>query len=564
MSSNRSNGALIAGLCAAVVVLLIIVVPLFTLDAWGGIHWIKMWAHTSPQQFWWGFGVGCAVLIIALITALSNTMDEGGVIFACGLCLSVVAWLAVIGLGQIHKADHARSDLLKSSKVEKTPTFLQVTDKRRVPKVVADEIAATRFNRPGFSLTDGHLARNCAGEWVWTYIQTPKRTWKRNTGGIVQVSAEHVSAPVKQFPTPGTEEYASFKFKVGPNMKLTDGATWRFRSDVDLYSEVNEWIGVIPCKGEPYIISPVIKYEGGGVKHPTWAGVVILRPNGSFKSLTPQQAQQNPDIARTGHIYPETLARQVAESYKYVNGVKNQYGGWWHRGDHKDVFLVQDDGSNPQPYLLEGADGRSYWVTMMSPWKSGRSLGAIMYTDAVSGKSKVWWAPPGRTFIDNSRALSVARSLSLPGINFTDFQAVEPHPIITKGGKLYYLVSIVPNSNSNVSKAVVVDAELASITALFDYETDGNAEDAIKQFLETGEIPEGYARRSVGTGPALPQKPGQGEKPQPTPATPVSPSPSTPGSPGVGVQLTPAQTELLLRTCRKDPACRKQVLESSK
>ena len=53
-------------------------------------------------------------------------------------------------------------------------------------------------------------------------------------------------------------------------------------------------------------------------------------------------------------------------------------------------------------------------------------------------------------------------------------------------GKLQYLMSIIPTSHNNVTKSVIVDAASNKVVALFNHDSDPDADKKLVRYLRTG------------------------------------------------------------------------------
>ena len=94
-------------------------------------------------------------------------------------------------------------------------------------------------------------------------------------------------------------------------------------------------------------------------------------------------------------------------------------------------------------------------------------------TDASTGATTVWTPPQGQKILSNTGATALVRNLPLQWEGCCDDngdpywlrKVVEPTPVFANG-RLYYLVSVIPNSHylatpRPVDQTVIVDAEQA-------------------------------------------------------------------------------------------------------
>ncbi len=143
-------------------------------------------------------------------------------------------------------------------------------------------------------------------------------------------------------------------------------------------------------------------------------------------------------------------------------------------------------------------DGRSKWVTVAEPYGRAFAANAIFLTDTISGETEIWRVPEDQSLSGNQRAIETVKSVSIPGIVFSDeeiqtegggrFDVVEPRPVFIDG-RLVFLVSIIPETANSVTKSVIVDAARNKVTAVFNHDTDPNADQDLLGYLETGVLP---------------------------------------------------------------------------
>jgi hypothetical protein len=118
--------------------------------------------------------------------------------------------------------------------------------------------------------------------------------------------------------------------------------------------------------------------------------------------------------------------------------------------------------------------------------------------------------PRGASLTGNRRALETVRSVSIPGVVFSDqqtqspgggrFRTVEPRPVFV-AGRLVYLISIIPESANSVSKTVIVDAARNKLVTIFDNDSDPQAEAKTLEYLRTGVVPGADAAAGTPTAP---------------------------------------------------------------
>ena len=199
----------------------------------------------------------------------------------------------------------------------------------------------------------------------------------------------------------------------------------------------------------------------------------------------------------TRALFPEGLARRLADAYKFKRGI------WNRLFVHTDQLEVADTEKNRQPFLQDFGRLGPQWVTTLKPRGRTFTTAGVITTDAVSGKTRVWLARRAQSLIGNQRALDIVRGESFPGIVFADagdsggsgkFRVVEPRQVFP-GGRLQFLLSIIPDAANRVTMSVVVDAASQRVTAKFLATPEGDAD--LIAYLRTGRLPGDAERESA-------------------------------------------------------------------
>jgi hypothetical protein len=362
---------------------------------------------------------------------------------------------------------------------------------------VAEQNASSAFNSSTETLTDFRIVRTQDG-LRWTALRTPQglfRTFSKKSQGLVVLDAEQTARSLRQ---------VDQELKVAPGLQVTDNLRWKLLKR-RFFVELQDPVGIETPDGVKVMV-PYIEYEGLLIRRPVLGGVFVVSGDGTIDDLEPEEAARRPELATTGRIYPDTLARTVQDSYAYKGGIFNKLFV------HEDQTQITDTALNRQPYLIDFGSGGlgPQWVTVAEPYGRAFAASAIFLTDAVTGKVRVWRVPRGESLSGNRRALEAVQAVSIPGVDFGqgqggtgNFRVVEPRPVFVLG-RLVYVASIIPISANAVSKTVVVDAETNKLVQVFSNDTDPNAEEATQRYLATGRLPDGSVS--------------EGASPTPTPA----------------------------------------------
>lgn len=367
---------------------------------------------------------------------------------------------------------------------------------RLLPKEVAVQIASSGFNSPTEHLTDFHIVRTGNG-LAWTAFQTPDgivRTFAKKTRGMITLDASSTERRVTS---------TDAELQTAPRILVTDNLTWRLLKRHYLI-DLTDPAAVLDREGKPVILVPYLKYRGLLVRRPVLGGVFVVHPSGRIEDLSPAEARGRPEIARSGRLFPEQLARRIHDAYAYKRGIWNRFV------THEEQTQITDTGANRQPYLLDFGARGAKWVTVAEPWGRAFAVNSIFLTDTVTGATEIWRVPRGQSLSGNRRAVQTVRSVSIPGVVFAaedaedasggKFKVIEPRPVFA-GGRLVYLLSIIPESGNSVSKSVIVDAARNKVVAIFDNDSDPAADEKTIGYLASGEVP-GEAQPGGGERPA--------------------------------------------------------------
>lgn len=403
-------------------------------------------------------------------------------------------------------------------------------DVRVKPFEVAQRQLVNSFNSPTEQVTNMH-AVYVGGQLTWSAFRDPSgyfRTIAKPTTGIITSDAES-SSPRVTVNGPGQDG----EFKYGPGMRFTDNVRWRLYREHCYTCDVAETIAV-PTPEGPVLVAPYIRYKGGlFVRRPVFGGVYVVHAGGRVEDLSPEEAARNPLVAGSGRMFPVGLARRYADAYKYRLGV------WNRLFTHTDGYEVADVGENAQPYLQKFAElDHPQWVTTMTPRGRRSATGGVMLTDAVTGETRFWKTGAGLSLIGNEKALDIVRGERL-GVNFAGaFQAVEPRQVFP-GGRLHFLISVVPQEANRSTLNVVVDAENQTVVKVFPATDAGDR--ALTAYLNGQPVPDDFDFEG-------------GEEPT---------DPATEPTPGPGVEGEDAEATLQ-RLLERNRAQQKELREQEK
>ena len=343
---------------------------------------------------------------------------------------------------------------------------------RLVPREVAERVLTGSFNSSTERLQEPRVTNTPDG-LQWSSIRTPEGVVRRYTkqgGGLMLQNAQSLSRRYDQI---------NAEFKYAPGLAIFDSLTWQLR-ERKLLVDLAEPVGILATDGKtPLILVPYVKYKGFPIRRPVLGGAFLVHPGpeGKIEDFTPAEAAKNPAIAASGRLVPDTLARRWHDAYALRGGI------WNFLFLHNNQTKIVDTELNRQPYLLQGPSGKNFWVSVAEPYGSSAATNAVFVTDSTTGKTSIWKVPGTEGLTGNARALKVAQSVAIPGVTFRNadprlagstgsHRAVEPRPVFVKG-KLYFVVSVIPDNAESVTKTVVIDATTNRAVKVFDTDEAG-------------------------------------------------------------------------------------------
>jgi hypothetical protein len=339
---------------------------------------------------------------------------------------------------------------------------------RLVPREVAQQVLTGSLNSSTEGLSDLRVVDTPKG-LQWSAIRTPEGLFRRYTkksAGLVLLDAQN---------TTRSSQDVDAEFKYAPGLAVFDSLTWQLR-ERKLLVDLTDPVGILDKQNRPLILVPYLKYKGFPIRRPVLGGAFLAHPDGKIEDLSVAEAQKRPEIADSGRLYPDVLTRREHDSYALKGGI------WNYLFVHENQTKITDTELNRQPYLLQGPNGGNTWASVAQPYGRAQATSAIFFTDATTGKTQIWKVPEKTKLTGNARALAATRSLNIAGVSFTNsdlratgsggFRAVEPRPVFIKG-KLYFLVSIIPDGANNVSKTVFISAETNRSAGIFEGDTAG-------------------------------------------------------------------------------------------
>lgn len=236
---------------------------------------------------------------------------------------------------------------------------------------------------------------------------------------------------------------------------------------------------IVPGEGdEAFAIAPYMGYRGFPFRAPYLKGVLVYHADGELEDLTPEQAAARPELARSGRIVPEKVARAEANILARSDELKGE---------------IKDGEGNAQPYLTTISDEKTVWVTIINEEGRGGGVKAVVLKDSTTGETEVWMPDEGEELVSTEDVIDTARALPLrweetrccdsDGHSYTvTLREVVEARLAFKNGKPFYLVTVVPTDDLALSRRVeytlLLDARTGKTLDRFDHTVGGQIEDA--------------------------------------------------------------------------------------
>ena len=377
--------------------------------------------------FGWGFIAGLAVLLIGLWFTLISPPALG---------LDDIDYTVVDRLPR-----QTQPRLLPRSGISDDPRFAD-----------SDEIHLVRDPKTGELLW--------TGEWRGSWLGG-------RSDGIVIKSLDELVAP-SQLLQGGFEESIH-----GIRPSTLKGQAYRRHP----FSRIQYPVVVPTGKETAIAVAPYVGYKGFPFRYPYLKGVLVYHQDGTLEDLTPEEAAARPELARTGRLFPESVARSQAEALAR----SAEFEGDIHDGE-----------DNKQPYLTAIDREHTDWVTIIDDEDPSKGVKAVVLADSTTGETRVWTPSGAQHLISSERALNEARALPLQwkatrccdsdghSHEVTLREVVEAR-LAFKDGKPYYLVSVVPTDELAISRKIeytlIIDARTGRKVEEIDHVNGGVAAD---------------------------------------------------------------------------------------
>jgi len=350
---------------------------------------------------------------------------------------------------------------------------------RYMPLEVAEYYGKSKLGRP--EIKYGNFDPIIyEGELVWVSPREqdgPIRRLKYQTNGVSIIRSD---GSVKTFLPPEAIKDGEINYdlgmKSGEGMYIFDHLIWKLRErkyfvdycEVFYLFENDIPLTVVPYMGFKYRFPVMVPY---------WAGVCVVRPDGTIEDYTPEEAQAL-SFTQGHRLFPEKLGRIYIESFAYKKGWVNK---WFIHREQIEIPTVRYS-TNQMPYLLPGPEGPQWMVAAEA---AGETFGLyqIFYIDAHQGVSpaslikifeipvdpetgeREMWIGPNRAW-EFAKGISEVKDLKWYEVEEGEEKAgvgtwrlLEPRPAIDSQGRLYWMESVTTREFAGVKYTLFVNAK---------------------------------------------------------------------------------------------------------
>lgn len=383
--------------------------------------------------------------------------------------VAVLGTLAIALYGGVATLFFPSNGILDDVSYDTLAELPRSTQPRLLPRT------AVRDDPLFFDAKEIHLVRDPArGGLVWTG-EWQARALTGGSRGVVVKPVEEIAEAATVVRAPFDRSVSGF----GPT-----GVKWKAKLRHP-FSRSQYPVLVPAGEREAFAILPYVGYRGFPFRHQYLKGVLVYHQDGRIEDLEPEEAAHRPELRATGRLFPESLARRLAEALARTDELEGE---------------IADGDDNRQPYLVSLDAERAAWVTVIDEKGRDRGVKALVFTDSTSGATSVWKAPAGFRMVSTQEVVDTARSLPLRwketrccdsdghAYTVTLREVAEPR-LAFKDGEPYYLVSVVPTDELAISREIehtlIVDGRTGETIRRFDHVANGAlADEQLQRFFE--------------------------------------------------------------------------------
>ncbi len=429
---------------AAVVIVLLLAVlgyyfrPLF--------HDFAMFFYTNP--------IITFLLLVILIAAggsLWKAKQKGENVFIKGTNFSPVVSIAIMLLVLVFIFGAPLLDALKGKYIyelteyNKIDEMASTSDIRIVPLGVASRYLVDSLQKSREKVGNIEILY-INNTLMWGAPRIPDGTllyYTQKVNGLITTKASDLQKNIKLY---------NQEFPVADGIGFFDNIYWKIYKE-KFFVTPDNIIYVFDNESNDFkIIVPFISYKFKfPVMVPYFGGVYVIDKEGNIDIYSPEEAAEI-DYIKSTWVYPETLARQYVDSYKYNNGIINT---WF---IHEDQIEIADtyDRFNRQPFLMDTEEGLK-WIVAVEPYGQSYGIFKIFFVDAVTGEMELYELGEESSLTGPVRAVDYVKQ-KFPTIDWYSATIVEPRPYVVDS-VLYWMLSITPNDYAGVTYTVFLNSE---------------------------------------------------------------------------------------------------------
>ncbi|MBE3599731.1 MAG: hypothetical protein IMX02_13450 [Limnochordaceae bacterium] len=322
---------------------------------------------------------------------------------------------------------------------------------RVMPVEVAERYARDSLQTPQYTVGRQALVP-VEGRLSWEFLLVPSGAVIKGllpAGGVAVVDATTQEKNTRLIQQP---------MRPAEGIYLTDNLWWQaYRRRYFVSGEKPFYVP--GADGRIWTVAPAIGWRhrwAWGVWYtvPYFAGAFVASPEGRVSFVRAEQLPAHP-VAGGTRVFPEQLARWIAEAYAYRRGIVNAL--FIHQDQVKvtDVSRGEDGPVNRQPFLMTTRQGMK-WFVSAEPYGRSRGIFKVFLVDAVNGQTEMLSLAADQTLTGPTRAIDYVRRAN-PLVDWSGFEIIEPLPFV-RDGVLYWKVVVMPKDAAGIAYQAFVDS----------------------------------------------------------------------------------------------------------
>ena len=381
------------------------------------------------------FWFGALIAVAACIGLWAGVNRENGLLNGLSLLglLFGIVWIIggfcspVLMTAQLHHEIRDQIVYLEELPQTSTDNF------RMMPYAVAENNARNTltYSRYRLGTLDFVIGEN--EKLYWNAALVPEgllNTFLRKPRGVI-----YIDATTSQFDIQVVDK-GDRGFPFSDSIRWADNIKWRVEK-MDYWASYSDPYYLVTDEEEIVVVVSKTKYRltmyGGffPVMVPYFAGVYLCFEDRSFRWVPADKIDEEPLLANQ-QVFPEDLARRIAQSFKYPHSIANTL--FKHQEEYELADVPEEGNKFPYFIMLEG--NRPVWFVALEPWGTTFGLKALLFIDARTGEIMLWQKPPETTIVGAVKALEyIQSSAQLREVKWGEdgFIVIEPLPVFRNG-----------------------------------------------------------------------------------------------------------------------------------